>query len=168
MRRIWLSLIAGCLILALACLVPSKDGAGEAPDSPLYHASLAATKVELIDPPMVEVTERTAAGPQRPTCEITCFPTCTQHTCGTTCLMTCRNTCARTCSQPSCHQSCGPATCEITCLNTCQTTCMNTCSQYTCASTCVITCAYTCTMQLHAGAFNPPPEEEAGENKLSE
>jgi hypothetical protein len=51
-------------------------------------------------------------------------------------------------------------TCDVTCRQTCQATCMNTCRQITCASTCVSTCSYTCTMQLHAGAFNPAPEEE--------
>ncbi len=160
MRRLWMFVLTGCLIIFLAYLVPFRESFTEAPDSPLYHTSLAATKAELINAPMVEVPEGSAAGPQRRTCEITCFNTCNQTTCGTTCRLTCRSTCVRTCSQPSCLHSCGPVTCEVTCRQTCESTCMNTCEQLTCYSTCYATCCYTCTMQLHAGAFNPWPEEE--------
>jgi hypothetical protein len=158
-------MFAAGAVLASAYLLLSEVRYVEVPDSPLFRASLEASKAELVDSPIVEVPERSAVGPQRPTCAITCFNTCNQTTCGSTnCMGTCRTTCARTCSQPSCEVSCGPVTCDVTCRQTCQSTCMNTCSQITCESTCVLTCAFTCTMQLHAGAFNPRPEEEANEN----
>ncbi len=160
MRSARLFMFAACAVLASIYLLLSEVRYAEIPDSPLFQASLAATKAELIDAPMVEVPESSAAGPQRPTCRLTCYNTCNQHTCGITCLPTCQSTCVRTCSQPSCLHSCGPVTCEVTCRQTCESTCMNTCEQVTCANTCVVTCAYTCTMQIHAGAFNPWPEEE--------
>ena len=159
MRPLWMFILAGGLTICLAYLVPYGESLPEPPDSPLFQASLAATKAELIDSQIVEVPERSVAGSHRRTCEITCEHTCDNPTCGSTCRSTCRNTCARTCAQPSCLASCGSVTCEVTCLQTCQYTCSNTCVQVTCEATCVVTCSYTCTMQLHAGAFNPAPEE---------
>ena len=160
MPRLWMFILTGCLTLFITYLVPSKENLTEAPDSPLFQSSLAATKAELMNASKVELPEPIAAGPHRPTCLITCYNTCNQTTCGITCLRTCQNTCMRTCSHPSCLHSCGPVTCEVTCRQTCESTCMNTCEQATCANTCVATCMYTCTMQLPAGAFNPSPEQE--------
>jgi len=167
MRRLWIFTLAGCLTFSIAYLVPSSESLTEAPDSPLYHASLAATKAELINALMVKPLERSAAVHQLRTCEITCEHTCDNPTCGSTCRGTCRNTCARTCAQPSCLASCGSVTCEVTCLQTCLYTCSNTCVQATCEATCIVTCSYTCTMQLHAGAFNPRPEEEQQEEAVN-
>ena len=168
MRSARLFMFAACAVLASAYLLLSEVRYADIPDSPLFQASLTATKAELINARTAELLEPSAAGPQRRTCEITCGPTCTQTTCGITCLRTCQNTCMRTCSQPSCLHSCGPVTCEVTCRQTCESTCMNTCEQQTCANTCVATCFYTCTMQLHAGAFNPWPEEEESTSNPAE
>jgi hypothetical protein len=160
MRSARLFMFALCVVLASAYLLLSEVRYAEIPDSPLFQASLTATKAELVSPPEPQFQIRSEKGRQRPTCEITCDASCHVATCGTTCNRTCHNTCSRTCSQPSCMVSCGPFTCDITCRNTCQFTCTNTCTQLTCEQTCLATCSYTCTMQLHAGAFNPAPEEE--------
>lgn len=145
MRRSWMFLTVGCLMLVAGYFLSPSKSSLETFDTPLLEKSLAATKDGLVR----QVLQNQAPDKGRPvqmitSCNITCGPTCTQTTCGITCLETCAATCAHTCSQATCLTSCGPVTCEVTCTQTCQETCANTCSQPTCAATCVMTCFYTC------------------------
>ena len=155
MRSVRLFMLAACAVLASAYLLLSEVRFAEIPDSPLFQASLATSKAQLVDSPNSANPNRNAAGPRRVTCELTC-----DFCINPTSFGTCRNTCVRTCAQASCMISCGPATCDITCRNTCQSTCNFSCSQMTCELTCLMTCSYTCSGQVFAGSFNPPPEEE--------